>query len=441
MKLKHILIIIVGLSAFLFSCENKKAEVNYQDLTWSYKTLDQFSFDITIKDSAIRITSYKEDTLTKQLIKKDSVFSKIKYWNNGIMVIENNTKIINDTIIYEIVNADGVNGLLMSITKYDYWIPNLPPMEQKVIVGLRADYSEKLTATNFWSSYPERIDSLKCGDNISWNDLEYFDTWGEYKLRRNLNISIMPSGGKIIYIKQRNIPIGEVSNFINDVSKKLGFNPVEKKYGDKLPSYEWEKGFMTVTLMQEIDFNKNGAEKQSYSFTVKDDKPYAITKMSAISKDPDRLQRQTKEKVREYLIKSTKLNLVDEAMQTIDSSIKIDPSCYIAHFMKADIKFNSGNTNGAKFDCLNAYRLNEYDQPTLELLLIVYLIENDRENAKQLVRKKEQLIDATPRSAQILGDYFRMVENDMNMACKYYNLAFDRGYPSALKAVQDFCNH
>jgi hypothetical protein len=109
--------------------------------------------------------------------------------------------------------------------------------------------------------------------------------------------------------------------------------------------------------------------------------------------------------------------------------------------MKADIKFNSGNTNGAKFDCLNAYRLNEYDQPTLELLLIVYLIENDRENAKQLVRKKEQLIDATPRSAQILGDYFRMVENDMNMACKYYNLAFDRGYPSALKAVQDFCNH
>ena len=40
------------------------------------------------------------------------------------------------------------------------------------------------------------IDSLRCGDTISWNDLEYFETLFEgYKLRRNPNIVINPSQG------------------------------------------------------------------------------------------------------------------------------------------------------------------------------------------------------------------------------------------------------
>ena len=107
--------------------------------------------------------------------------------------------------------------------------------------------------------------------------------------------------------------------------------------------------------------------------------------------------------------------------------------------MKAEKKYKSGNTNGAKFDCIKAYQLNEYDQPTLALLLHLYLLENEYENARRLVREKKQLIDADSFSAFVLGDYFRVVENNMNQACQYYNLAFDRGHPNGLKMLQDYC--
>jgi tetratricopeptide (TPR) repeat protein len=314
-------------------------------------------------------------------------------------------------------------------------------MKQDVIIPLKTESKVTVNTTNYWKTYPDDIEGLKCGDSISWDELEYFDTWGEYRLRKNQSISIHPTGGQILWITKWGIPIGEVNSMVNSITKKLGFKPEESRAGDNLPSYDWKKGLMEVSLMQEIDLNNNGAKKLSYIFTVRDDEAYALIKLKRNTNDPDRLMRLTKENVREILQRAFKKEKVDEAMRTIDSAITIDPSCYIAHFFKADIKFNSGNINGAKFDCIKAYKLNPYDQPTLELLLIVYLIENDQANATQLVQQKEILINKTARSAQILGDYYRMVEHDMNTACKYYNLAFDRGYPSALTAVQVFCNH
>lgn len=440
MKLRQFILLIIGFSALFLSCKWKKGEVDYRTLKWSCEALDEFSFDITIEDSFIHITSYEEDTLTRQLVKKDTVSSKITYWNNGIIVIENNTNIINDTIIYEIANVDGVNGLLLNITKYEYWLSNLPPMEISVSLALKTDYPENLTATNFWPPYPEMIDGLKSGDKISWNDLEYFDSFNEYKLRRNPNISINPVQGKITYIKQRNIPFGEVPNIVNEVSEKLGFHPVEERILDELPSYTWVRGFLSVRLMQEYDYEKGSGKKESYSFTVDDAKPLAANRINPSSNESDRLQRVAKQKVKDYLIKALESNTINEALKTIDSALSIDPSCYLAHQLKAEVKFSSGNTNGAKLDCLNAFRLNEYHQPTLALLLYLYLIEGEHESAKKLVREKEQFIDADSKSAATLGDYFRVVENNIDKACKYYNLAFDRGHPNGLEALQNYCN-
>ena len=203
-------------------------------------------------------------------------------------------------------------------------------------------------------------------------------------------MSLILHRGNFFSIKQKNILISQVPIIVNDVSEKLGFNPVENRIGEggQLP-YKWEKGFLSVNLMQENDYENGSGKRQSYSLTVHDAKPYAANKINPSSNESDRLQRLTKEKVRDYLLKSLELNLLDAAIQTIDSAIKVDPSCYIAHYMKAERKYQSGNTNGAKFDCIKAYRLNEYDQATLALLLQSYLIENEYENARQVKLEKK----------------------------------------------------
>ena len=149
MHFKYFSLIIVGVSTFLFSCKWFRAEVEYQDLTWSCQAVNESEFDITIKDSFIHITSYEEDTLTRRLVKKDSVRSKITYWDNGIIVIDIDTNIINDTINYDIVNVNGVNALLLNLTKYWYWFSNSRPMEISVSLALKTDYNETLKATNF----------------------------------------------------------------------------------------------------------------------------------------------------------------------------------------------------------------------------------------------------------------------------------------------------
>src|SRR5574344_1371062 len=122
MKDNKILVFLTLLSIIISCSDNKTQEVKYQNLVWQYKTQDQFDFDILIKDSVFYLQSYKEDTLTKQLIKTDSIRSKVIYWDNGYLIIENNNKKINDTILYETDNSTGVNGLFLKITKYDYWL-------------------------------------------------------------------------------------------------------------------------------------------------------------------------------------------------------------------------------------------------------------------------------------------------------------------------------
>jgi hypothetical protein len=441
MKAYYILTLLITLT-LLFSClESTPEVVKYQNLTWQYETQDQFHFDVFIKDSVFHIQFYKEDTLTKKLIKTDSVNARILQWDNGYLIIENNNKKINDTIFYEVDNSTGINGLLLEIIKYDYWLPSLPPTKQDVIIPLKSESTVTVNTTNYWNTYPDDIEGLKCGDSISWDELEYFDTWSEYRLRKNQSISIRPSGGQILLLSKRDIPIGAVDSMVNSITKKLGFKPEEYRIGHDLPSYHWKKGLMKVSLHQEMDFNNNGALKQSYVFTVSDGESIALIELKRNSNDPDRPMRHIKENVSEIFQRAFKKEKVDEAIRTIDSALTIDPSCYLAHFFKADIKFNSGNINGAKFDCIKAYNLNPFYQPTLELLFIVYLFENEPEHATELVRQKEILINKTARSAQILGDYYRMIQYDLNTACKYYNLAFDRGYPNALKAVRDFCNN
>jgi hypothetical protein len=439
MKYYYALIFAALLIAAFLYFDKESEEVKYQELVWQYKTPDQFDFDVRVKDSVLFIQMYTEDSLTKNLIKGDSLSSRILYWDNGYLIIEDNNKKINDTILYEIGNASGINGLLLKITKYDYWFPNIPPVESDVIIPLKTESQVSLSPTNYWETYPDAIEGFKCGDKITWEQLEYFDSWGEYNLRVNPSISIHPTDGQILWITRREIPIGEVNSIIDLTTKKLGFKPRESRTNDNFPSYFWKKGFMEVSLMQEIDFNNNGVRKQSYIFIVRDDEAYALCKLKRNTTDPDRLVHITKEKVRTILQRSLDKSMVDEAMITIDSAITVDPTCYLAHFLKADIKLNSGNINGAKFDCLKAFNLNSYHQPTLELLLMIYVLENDIASATQLVKQKENIINKTARSAQILGDYYRIIEGNMDAACRYYNLAFDRGYPTALKAIQDFC--
>lgn len=238
---------------------------------------------------------------------------------------------------------------------------------------------------------------------------------------------------------KNNIPFSEVSKYVNIISSALGEKPRRIGSNTDYPVYTWHHGFTDVYLLQTINWAEGVVNEPEYQLSITDSEIAALSEVDALQSEEDKNQRLMKEKVLGVLQRAVSKKTEQEIYKSLDSAIQIDPSCYIAYYYKASYKFDFQNISGAKIDCKKAFALNEYDQPTLELLLLIYLTENNNYDAKTLVQKKEKWINSTARSAALLGDYYRIVEQNLEKACQYYNLAYDRGFLEVMPTIKQIC--
>lgn len=453
MKAQFIKTSILSFALFLlvitmiWSCSNDKTD--YRDLKWEYITESATSLSISISDSIV--TAYgilytAKDSIGNENDVTDSTSAKILSWKDGLIILDEKCEnLIDDTLFYEVYSTENKSYLLLSVIKL---IPTegKPALRMPITMALTNEQNEIVKATDFWRPLDLEFEGYKCGDSIAWDNLDYFGyeadvfyVYGEYNLRKDQTIAISPSNGIILQIVKKNIPFSEVSSYVNKINSILGISAKNHSTHDDYPFYTWYNGFTTIYLYQDLNWIEGSGTKAEYKLTINDLEVEALSSIDALKTEEDKNQRLVKKKVMDIFQRTGMKQNEFEIYSSLDSAIQIDPNCYLAYYLKAEYKYGFQNISGAKVDCEKAYELNEYHQPTLELLLLIYLTEGNNYDAKTLVQTSEKWINSTANSAALLGEYYRIVEQNLDKACKYYNIAYDRGFIEVLPTIKQIC--